>query len=60
MACVEQTVEFDSKLEYLSYIGDLKRTGKKFQEVSYNQDETGKVKLRIRKQYNNNELLQEA
>lgn len=54
-AWIEQIVEFDGKLEYLAYLESLKR-GKtqKFKVMEENQDESGKVRIRIRKQYNNN------
>ena len=53
-AWIEQSLEFPSKLEYMAYIEDLKRKGQLFKEVSYNQLETGVVRIGIRKQYNNN------
>lgn len=53
-AWIEQIIQFDSKLEYLAYIGDLEQSGKKFSESRYCQDESGKVTIRVRKQYNNN------
>lgn len=52
-AWIEQILEFDSKLEYLAYIENL-REGKRFKVTAYNQDESGKVKITIRKQYNSN------
>lgn len=56
-AWIEQIIEFDSKLEYLAYLESLKR-GKpqKFKVMEEKQDESGKVRIRIRKQYNNNEF----
>lgn len=53
-AWIEQVVQLDSKLESLTYIEELKKTGRKFSIVSNRQDVTGKVFLQIRKQYNNN------
>lgn len=53
-AWIEQILQFDSKLEYLAYIEELKHGNKKFKEMSYNQGVSGKVVIRIRKQYNNN------
>lgn len=53
-AWIEQILEFPSKLEYMTYITDLKQKNQKFKEISYEQVESGVVKLRIRKQYNNN------
>lgn len=54
-AWIEQILEFPTRLEYLSYIESLK-TGRpqQFKEMSYTQLESGVVKIRIRKQYNNN------
>lgn len=53
-AWIEQILEFDSKLEYMAYIKGLKQKGQQFEEISSEQLESGTVKLRIRKQYNNN------
>ena len=54
-AWIEQILEFDSKLENLAYIEKLKHgRPQQFKEVSIEQDTSGKVTLRIRKQYNNN------
>lgn len=53
-AWIEQVVQFDSKLESLTYIEELKRTGRKFSIVSSKQDASGKVYMQIKKQYNNN------
>lgn len=54
-AWIEQILEFPSKLEYLAYIESLKKgRPQMFEEVSYEQLESGIVRLRIRKQYNNN------
>lgn len=53
-AWIEQELEFDSRMEYLTYISELEQTGREFREVSYHQDDSGKVHLRVMKQYNNN------
>lgn len=53
-AWIEQTVQFDSESESLTYIEELKKSGRKFNIISNKQDESGKVCLQIRKQYNNN------
>ena len=53
-AWIEQVLEFDGKLEYLAYIEGLKQKDQRFKETSYEQSESGIVKIRIRKQYNNN------
>ena len=54
-AWIEQILEFPSRLEYIAYIEGLKH-GKtqKFKEMSYEQLESGVVRITIRKQYNNN------
>ncbi len=54
-AWIEQILEFPSKLEYLAYMEELKKgRPQKFKEVSYEQLESGAVRIRIMKQYNNN------
>jgi hypothetical protein len=53
-AWIEQILEFPSKMEYMIFITDLKKKNQTFKEISYEQIESGIVKLRIRKQYNNN------
>jgi hypothetical protein len=53
-AWIEQVLQFDSKLEYMAYISELEQKKQKFREIGHNQDVSGKVTLRIRKQYNNN------
>lgn len=58
-AWIEQILQFDSKLEYDLYVEDLKRKSYKFKVISHDQDESGKVTLRIRKQYNKNNFSDE-
>lgn len=53
-AWIEQILEFDGKLEYMAYMEGLKRKGQRFIEVSADQLESGVMRIRIRKQYNNN------
>lgn len=53
-AWIEQILEFDSKLEYLAYIEELKQKKQKFREVAYEQLESGIVRVRVQKQYNKN------
>ena len=53
-AWIEQYLQFDSKLEYLTYISDLKRKKQTFKEIEYSQDQYGKVTIHIKKQYNYN------
>ena len=53
-AWIEQILEFDGKLEYMAYVEGLKQKKQKFKAVSFEQLESGVVRIRIRKQYNNN------
>lgn len=53
-AWIEQILEFDGKPEYMAYIEGLKQKGQRFIEVSADQLESGVMRIRIRKQYNNN------
>ena len=53
-AWIEQILEFDSKLEYMTFVEGLKQKNHRFKEVSVEQLDSGVVKVRIRKQYNNN------
>lgn len=53
-AWIEQILEFNGKLEYMAYVEGLKQKKQRFKEVSFEQLESGLVKVRIRKQYNNN------
>lgn len=53
-AWIEQILEFPSKLEYLAYVEMLKRKPQRFQVTSEEQLESGVMRIRIRKQYNNN------
>lgn len=58
-AWIEQILEFDSKLEYMTYMEELKQKNQHFKEVSYEQLESGVVRIGIRKQYNNNNFPDE-
>ena len=53
-ACIEQVIEFDTKMESMVFIDELKASGRLFSINSNKQGEDGKVILHIRKQYNNN------
>lgn len=53
-AWIEQILEFDGKLEYMAYVEGLKQKKQRFKEVSFEQLESGVVRITIRKQYNNN------
>lgn len=53
-AWIEQILQFDSESEYMGYINHLEQKKQKFSVVEQNQDDSGKVTLHIKKQYNNN------
>lgn len=53
-AWIEQILEFDSKLEYVTYVEGLKQKKQKFKEMRYEQLKSGIVRIVIRKRYNNN------
>lgn len=53
-AWIEQILEFNSKLEYLTYLEILKQKRQRFHVTSEKQLESGVMRIRIRKQYNNN------
>lgn len=53
-AWVEQYLQFDSKIEYMTYMESLMQKKQKFKEIEHSQDVSGKVVLHIKKQYNNN------
>lgn len=53
-AWIEQILEFDTKLEYMCYMENLERKPQEFRVVSHEQLESGVVRLRLMKQYNNN------
>ena len=53
-AWIEQILEFPSKLEYLAYMEILKQKRQRFHLTSEEQLESGVMRIRIRKQYNNN------
>jgi hypothetical protein len=53
-AWIEQILEFPSKLEYLAYMEILKQKHQRFHVTSEEQLESGVMRIRIRKQYNNN------
>lgn len=53
-AWIEQILQFDSESEYTAYVRDLEQKKQKFSVVEQNQDDSGKVTLHIKKQYNNN------
>ena len=55
LAWIEQRLEFDSESECDAYIMDVKKSGKAYMIKSKFKDKgNGKVRIQIRKQYNNN------
>lgn len=56
-ACIDQVVEFSDKESYEAYIRDLEcGRPQKYKVSSYEEQESGSIRIRIRKQYNNCEL----
>jgi len=53
-AWIEQILEFDSEQKYTDYIRELEQKNQMFEEMRCEQLESGTVRIRIRKQYNNN------
>ena len=53
-AWIEQILEFPSKLEYLAYMEILKQKHQRFHVTREEQMESSVMRIRIRKQYNNN------
>lgn len=53
-AWIEQILQFDTKLECLAYIEEIKRKNQKFKIIKWERDERGVVTLQIRKQNNKN------
>ena len=53
-AWIEQYLQFDSEAEYMAYIISLNTKHQRVKELEHKQDDSGKVILHIRKQYNNN------
>lgn len=59
-AWIEQILEFDSKLEYMAYMEGLGQKKQRFKELSHEQLQSGVVRVRIMKQYNNNAFPDDA
>ncbi len=55
-AWIEQILEFPSRMEYLAYMEGLQRGRTRYRETSYEQMESGVVRITVQKQYNNNAL----
>ena len=53
-AWIEQILQFDTKLECLAYIEEIKKKNQKFKIIKQERDKCGVVTLQIRKQYNKN------
>lgn len=58
-ARIEQIIEFDGKAEYTAYMEGLKRKKQQFQEISFEQLESGAVRARVRKQYGSSKFPDE-
>ena len=56
-ACVDQIIEFDSEQEIDKLIEFLKSRKQRFTIVWKNTLNNGKIQIRIKKQYNNNDLM---
>jgi len=56
LAWIEQVLEFDSTADYNIYLTDLDRKGQKYDVTKHEVLDSGVVKVRIRKQYNNNQF----
>ena len=57
-ACVDQILEFDSEHEVDKLIEFLKSRKQRYTVVWKNTLNNGKVQIRIKKQYNNNDLME--
>ena len=55
-ACIDQILEFDSEKEVDKMEESLRRKGQMYSIAWKNTLDNGKVQLRIKKQYNNNDL----
>lgn len=55
-ACIDQILEFDSQVECDRMIERLKQKHQMYSVVWTNQMDSGKFQIRIKKQYNNNDL----
>ena len=56
-ACIDQIIEFDSEHEVDKLIEFLQSRKQRFTVVWKNTLNNGKVQIRIKKQYNNNDLM---
>ena len=59
-ACIDQILQFNSEQEIDRYIGHLKKMKQVYQVVWKNTLDNGLVQLRIKKQYNQAEFLEEG
>ena len=57
-ACLDQILEFDSEQEVDKLIEFLKSRKQRFKVIWKNTLNNGKVQIRIKKQYNNNDLME--
>lgn len=51
-ACIDQVLQFDSEKEIDSFLEDLKFKKQRFSVIWKNTLNTGKVQIRIKRQYN--------
>ena len=56
-ACIDQIIEFDSEHEVDKLIEFLQSRKQRFTVIWKNTLNNGKVQIRIKKQYNNNDLM---
>lgn len=56
-ACIDQIIEFDSEHEVDKLIDFLKSRKQRYTVIWKNTLNNGKVQIRIKKQYNNNDLM---
>ena len=55
-ACVYQILQFDSERELERYLDQLRWKKQQFEVIWKKTLDDGKIQIRIKKQYNNNEL----
>lgn len=58
-ASIEQLIEFDSIQEMTNYINKLNDRKIPHRCIKHDELENGKVRLHIKKQYNNNDLIED-
>lgn len=58
-ACIDQVLQFDSEQEVDRFIEQLKQKKQQFKIVWKNTLDDGNVQVRIKKQYNNNDFMED-